>query len=250
MRELNLFTGAGGGVLGTKLLGWQAVGYVEQDRYCQQVLRQRIDDGIFDNAPIFSDIDTFISEGFAQQYKGMVDVISAGFPCQGYSVAGKHKGEDDDRNKWPETRQCIRIIMPEFVFLENVPNLLVFEYYGQILRELAEIGYDVRWRVLSGAEVGAPHLRDRWWAVAYTPRKRMEGHRPDEFKKSQTHADEKISLCCSSGKRTEIWETEPRVGRMADGVAHRSHRLKAAGNGQIPQVAAAAWEILTEGIEF
>lgn len=248
MRELSLFTGAGGGVLGTKLLGWQAVGYVEQDRYCQKVLRQRIDDGIFEDAPIFSDIDTFISEGFAQQYQGMVDVISAGFPCQGYSVNGKQGGEHDERNKWPATRDCIRIILPEFVFLENVPNLLVFEYYGQILRELAQIGYDVRWRVLSGAEVGAPHLRDRWWAVAYTPRKRMEGNRPDGVKKPQTHAGEKISMCSRPGTRTEIWQAEPRLGRMADGVAHRSHRLEAAGNGQIPQVVATAWKILTEGI--
>ena len=87
MKELSLFSGAGGGVLGTQLLGWETIGYVEYNEYCQRVIRQRIEDGYLDEAPIFSDVNAFISEGYADAYKGMVGVISAGFPCQPFSVA-------------------------------------------------------------------------------------------------------------------------------------------------------------------
>ena len=80
LRELSLFSGAGGGLLGSRLLGWKTVGYVEWDKYCQQVLEARIRDGYLDEAPIFGDIRQFIEEGYAEAYAGHVDVISAGFP--------------------------------------------------------------------------------------------------------------------------------------------------------------------------
>src|SRR3990167_5510556 len=106
MNELSLFTGAGGGVLGSKLLGHRLVGYVEYEPYCQEILKQRIADGILDAAPIFGDIRKFISEGYAESYQG-VDLVSAGFPCQPFSVAGKGLGEKDPRNMWPATLRCI-----------------------------------------------------------------------------------------------------------------------------------------------
>ena len=166
MNELSLFTGVGGGVLGSKLLGWKTIGYVEINDYCQKIIKQRIKDCILEPAPIFGDIRAFISEGFAASYTGMVDVISAGFPCQPFSVAGKQQGEDDPRNMWPETIECIRIIRPRFAFMENVPGLLAHPYARRIFGDLAESGYDAKWRVLSAAEVGAPHQRDRLWIVA------------------------------------------------------------------------------------
>lgn len=167
MRELSLFTGAGGGVLGSKLLGWTTVGYVEYDKYCQKVLKQRIADGILDAAPIFGDIRSFISEGYAESYRDMVDVVSGGFPCQPFSIAGKQKGEDDERNMWPSTIEVIRRIRPRYCFLENVPNILNHTYFGRILADLAESGYDARWKVISAGELGAIHRRDRLWIVAY-----------------------------------------------------------------------------------
>ena len=94
MRELSLFSGAGGGLLGSKLLGWTCVGYVENNEYCQKVLKQRIADGILDAAPIFGDIRKFISEGYARSYQGMVDVVTGGFPCQDISIAGSGAGID------------------------------------------------------------------------------------------------------------------------------------------------------------
>jgi len=166
MNELSLFSGAGGGLLGTKLLGWRNIGYVEHERYCQQIISQRIKDGILDEAPIFGDIDSFIESGAAKKYKGFVDVVTAGFPCQPFSVAGKQAGEDDPRNKWPQTIQCIRDIRPRYAFLENVPGLLNSGYFPEILGSLAEAGFDARWVVLGADDVGAPHRRKRLWILA------------------------------------------------------------------------------------
>ena len=162
MNELSLFSGAGGGLLATHhLLGWQTIGYVENDDYCQRVIAQRIKDGLLDEAPIFGDIRTFISEGYAEGYQGMVDVVTAGFPCQPFSVAGKRRGAEDERNMWPFTRDTIRIVKPRWCFLENVPGLISSGYFGTIISDLAEIGYDARWTVLGAKDVGAPHKRDR-----------------------------------------------------------------------------------------
>jgi len=166
MRELSLYSGGGGGLLGSKLLGWETVGYVERDEYCQRAIAQRIRDGIFDEAPIFGDIRAFISEGYAASYQGMVDVVTAGFPCQPFSVAGRMEGSDDDRNLWPETLEVLRQVRPRFALLENVPGLLANEYIRTIFADLAESGFDARWDCISAASVGAPHLRERLWIVA------------------------------------------------------------------------------------
>lgn len=168
MRELSLFSGAGGGLLGTHLLGWEPVGYVEFNDYCQRVIAQRIADGILPVAPIFGDIRTFLSEGCAELYRGVTDIVTGGFPCQPFSVAGKRAGADDERNMWPATIECIRMVRPRYCLLENVPGILSSGYFGTILGDLAESGYDARWRILSAAELGAPHKRDRLWIVAHT----------------------------------------------------------------------------------
>lgn len=278
MKELSLFTGAGGGLLGTKLLGWENIGYVEKDDYCQRIIAQRIKDGILDEAPIFGDIKTFISEGYAKSYKEMVDVITAGFPCQPFSIAGRQKGEDDERNLWPETIECIRIIRPRYAFLENVPNLLTYKYFGRILGDLAESGYDARWRVLSAAEVGAQHKRNRLWIVAYSGygngrKKNKSGNefdcewksvkettkveRPSERSEILAYTkckglykgykSKKRQINRSSKQQYQNWKIEPRMGRVAHGVACRVDRLKAIGNGQVPKVVETVWRLLTSG---
>lgn len=167
LRELSLFSGGGGGLLASRLLGWRTIGYVEIDDYAQRVIAARIADGYLDVAPIFTDVCEFLESGAADEYRGAADVVSAGFPCQPFSVAGKRAGADDARNLWPETMECIRRVRPRYAFLENVPGLLTSGYWGTILGDLAEGGYDARWRVLSAAEVGAPHKRDRLWIVAH-----------------------------------------------------------------------------------
>ena len=275
MYELSLYSGAGGGLLGTKLLGWTCTGYVEINDYCQKVIAQRIKDGILDRAPIFGDIKTFLIEGYAESYSGMVDVITAGFPCQPFSVAGKGKGESDERNMWPETRDCISRIRPPYVFLENVPGLFADRYIQRIFGELAALGYDCKWKIVSASQVGAPHLRERIWIVAHPqstgdrkfeiPFKRKDaatqGRSLEPNKQSGNGGDgiftnpnsqrlereDQPEMESYNSTRQSWWAFEPAVGRMAHGSAHRVDRLKAIGNGQVPEVVRTAWEILTSG---
>jgi site-specific DNA-cytosine methylase len=163
LTEISLFTGAGGGVWASKLLGHRIVCYVENEPYCQKVIKARIEDGIWDDAPIWDDIQTF--DG--RDWFGRVDLVSAGFPCQPWSVAGRRRGEEDPRNLWPDTILAIRNIRPTFAFLENVPALLSSGYIGVVLGDLAQAGYDARWIVLGADDVGAPHRRKRIWILAH-----------------------------------------------------------------------------------
>jgi DNA (cytosine-5)-methyltransferase 1 len=299
MRELSLFSGAGGGLLGTYLLGWKHIGYVEFNDYCQRVIRQRIIDGILPNAPIFGDVRTFISDGYAASYQGMVDVITGGFPCQPFSVAGKRAGADDPRNMWPATRDCVRIVRPRHCFFENVPGLLNSGYFGTIVNDLAQSGYCVRWRILSAAELGAPHKRDRLWIVADASstragleswrqggsgrQERQPANAPEStmvrqehganctegdnsgcadatytngqrgqrcgakaiYRKSALPWGENIRSLADMRNRSDI--PEPLFYGVANGLADRVGPLGAIGNGQVPAVARAAWELLTGG---
>lgn len=171
MNELALFAGAGGGLLATHhLLGWRCVGYVEMAKYPCQVLEARIRDGLLSKAPIFCcTVREFITSGFARKYRGVVDVITAGFPCQPFSQAGKRLADRDERNGWPDTIRAIRIIRPNWLLLENVPGLVTGKhgYFSTIIRHLAQAGYDAEWACLSAAEVGANHKRNRVWIVGW-----------------------------------------------------------------------------------
>ncbi len=169
MNELSLFTGAGGGVLGTHhLLGWKTCGYVEWNEYCQRVIAARIADGYLTSAPIFTDVREFVQSGAAEQYRGIADVVAAGFPCQPFSVAGKQLAANDERNMWPAARDVIRIVQPQSVLLENVPGLVSCGYIGTVIADLAALGYVGRWGVIGACDTGAPHKRDRLWIVAHT----------------------------------------------------------------------------------
>lgn len=251
MNELSLFTGAGGGLLGTKLLGWNHIGYVENNEYCQKVLAQRIKDGFLDEAPIFGDIRAFIGEGYAEAYQGMVDVITAGFPCQPFSSAGRRKSADDDRNMWPETIRCIREISPRFAFLENVPGLISCGYLGTILGDLAESGYDCRWRVLSAAEVGAPHKRDRLWIVAHDQSIRFVQSKTiivDDSKNNsqKTYWSYRKRAVSGSILGRDYPHPADKVLRVEDDDAYYVDRIKAIGNGQVPAVVKTVWRLLTD----
>jgi len=177
MYVLALFTGAGGGELSSQWLhDWRCVGYVEHDRDIAKILIARIRDGFLDDAPIWDDARTFSLTNpdcadYISALGGLAEelVITAGFPCQPFSSAGSGLGQADGRNEWPSTCRITGEIRPQWVLLENVATLITAGdgYFGQILRELAEIGYSVSWRCLSAEEVGAPHERDRVWLVAH-----------------------------------------------------------------------------------
>lgn len=185
MRELALFAGAGGGCLAARFLGHRIVGYVEWEAYPQAVLEARIRDGHLDAAPIFGDIRSFVRDGWARRYRGRVDLVSAGFPCPAFSVAGKRHGGADERNMWPATRDVLRDVRPRFAFLENVPGLLSVgdgpgstrRYFGTVLGDLAALGMDAVWTVLGADDVGAPHRRKRLWILAYLPDAERDGVR-------------------------------------------------------------------------
>ena len=172
---LDCFTGYGGFGLGLRLAypdaDFKTVCYIEWDKYCQELLQQRFRDDppTLDPAPIWDDIKSF--DG--RPWRGAVDILSAGFPCPPHSNAGLRKGADDDRNLWPDTLRIIREVGPRLAILENVPGILVGSdgrppYGGTVVGQLAEIGYDAEWRVVSAADAGAPHLRNRWWLLAYS----------------------------------------------------------------------------------
>ena len=162
-RVLSLFTGVGGGELAAQhILGWRTVCYVEWDDYCQRVLQARIADGVLHDAPIWDDVRSF--DG--RPWRGCVDIVTAGFPCPAFSVAGKQRAGDDPRNMWPDTARIIREVRPRRVLLENVPGLLGSHgYFGQVLGDLAACGYDARWDCVSASTVGANHQRDRLWII-------------------------------------------------------------------------------------
>ena len=248
LRELSLFSGAGGGLYATQyLLGWQTVAYCEIDPYCRRVLKQRIKDGIFDDAPIWDDASTFPGE----EFRGKVDVISAGFPCQPFSVAGRGKGKADKRNGWPWVIRCVRQVRPRYLFLENVPGLLAGShgYFGQILSELSAERYDVRWACLSAAQCGAPHKRNRLWIVATDTQRSLVRDEPggwcgksgDTAPKSPAYGE---TQHVADAERAGWWATGTEICRVAHGLANRKQRLTALGNGQCSVVAATAWRLL------
>ena len=344
--ELALFAGAGGGILGGRLLGWRTVCAVEIDPYAASVLVARQNDGQLPPFPIWDDVCTF--DG--RPWRGKIDVISGGFPCQDISCAGKGAGIEGARSGlWAQYARIIREVRPRYAFVENSP-MLVSLGLGRVLGDLSEIGYDAAWTVLGADDVGAPHIRKRIWILAkdacemadadgdrraenevwnevaceaFYAHERGKSCRTDcvrdplpdaerewcaKYAREISHADgERLvegevvqggdncgvwveeeskgkphntdfdrSLCISdaedegalrrngelrgieeAGKlgrdndrgtpsygSREWWASEPGVGRVADGVAHRVDRLRCIGNGQVPLCAATAFRIL------
>jgi len=152
----SLFSGIGGMDLGLDLAGWQPAWQVEINEYRRQVLERHWPD-----VPRFTDV-----RAVGGPELGPVDLIAAGFPCQPFSVAGLNRGEADERNLWPETIRVIRAVRPRFALLENVPGLLAHRYFGRILGDLAEAGYDAEWFCIRASDFGAPHKRERLFIVA------------------------------------------------------------------------------------
>ncbi|WP_186065076.1 DNA cytosine methyltransferase [Burkholderia gladioli] len=294
MNELHLFAGAGGGILAGQLRGNRCVCAVEFDPYTQAVLVARQNDGTFPTFPIWDDVRTF--DG--RPGRGIVDIVAGGFPCQDVSAAGTGDGLDGERSGlWTEMARIIREIQPLGVEVENSP-MLTSRGLGRVLGDLAAMGFDAEWGVLSAADTDAPHLRERIWirgyvADAYRARESQHARRVGEFRMGSVERGETLAYAdgepCgqrrpdhttqgargwnadrggvvadvsdSSGRRYgtqegEIrpgrnavvafcrWPTEPGMGRVVDGMAHRAHRIKALGNGQVPRVAATAFTLL------
>jgi DNA (cytosine-5)-methyltransferase 1 len=161
VNELALFAGAGGGILGGHLLGWRTVCAVERDPYAAGVLIARQNDGSLAPFPVWDDVCTF--DG--RPWRGVVDVVSGGFPCQDISVAGSGAGIDGERSGlWREMARIIDEVRPRHVFVENSP-MLIQRGLTDVIGDLASLGYASTWGTLGAADVGAPHHRQRIWIV-------------------------------------------------------------------------------------
>lgn len=239
MNELALFAGAGGGILGGHLLGWRTVCAVEYNAYARSVLLARQNDGTLPPFPIWDDVRTFDGN----PWRGVVDVVSGGFPCQDISVAGPGGGLDGERSGlWEHMARVLGEIRPRYAFIENSP-MLVDRGLDRVLADLAGMGFDAEWGVLSAADTGAPHLRERIWIVAHAMRKHEQGLiAGSSYQEVGCQSGEGQTRPRHHGLRR--WPSESGIRRVDDGVANRPDRLKALGNGQVPRVAAAAWRLL------
>ena len=241
MNELALFAGAGGGILGGKLLGWRTVCAVEWEAYAASVLCARQNDGALPAFPIWDDVRTF--DG--RPWRGIVDVVSGGFPCQDISAAGKGAGIEGERSgMWTEMARIIGEVRPRFAFVENSP-MLTTRGINRVLGDLAEMGFDARWGVLGADFAGFDHKRQRIWIVADSIINRLErGNNSRTPRQWQAEIRSMAGLCKA---KVRINIPAPNSFGIANGVAARVDRLKAIGNGQVPAVAALAWNTLRRG---
>lgn len=272
MYGLDLFSGIGGI---TKALDGYVfpIAYCEKDLYAQAVLLSRMFDKQLPTAPIWDDVQTLSAEMLPKP----IDIIYGGFPCQDISVAGRGEGLGGKRSGlFFEIVRLIREIKPSFVFLENVPNIRT-KGLGRVLKELADCGYDCRWGVISAADVGANHKRERWFLLAHSHSDRSGSwgtecagqfgrsssvstgsSMADSGRKSSSQENTSTSPVGEGGNtwpndsrsdgeplpRNDWWVSEPAVGRVAYGVPKRVDRLRALGNAVVPSQAREAFERL------
>jgi DNA (cytosine-5)-methyltransferase 1 len=213
MNELALFAGAGGGILGGKLLGWRTVCAVEWEPYPASVLCARQNDGLLPPFPIWDDIQTFDGK----PWRGIVDVVSGGFPCQDISVAGKGAGIEGERSgMWKEMGRIICEVRPKFVFVENSP-MLTSRGLGVVLGDLASMGFNAKWGVLGASAVGAPHQRERIWIYASHPSVERWNDRIRNWQKRQFLRNKNWNASQSKSER-EGWFSW--VGQVGENVAN------------------------------
>lgn len=239
MNELALFAGAGGGILGGLLLGWRTVCAVEIDPYARGVLLARQRDGLLEPFPIWDDVRTF--DG--RPWRGRVDVVSGGFPCQDISVAGGGAGLDGERSGlWREFARIIGEVRPRYALVEN-SAALVTRGLDVVLGDLAAMGFDARWGVLGAVDAGAPHERDRIWIVADAYREHGSAGVGDHESRARIRSHDARE--CRRIQGGPWMGGAPTNAGMVARVAARLDRTRTIGNGQVPAVVALAWETLT-----
>jgi DNA (cytosine-5)-methyltransferase 1 len=229
MNELHLFAGAGGGILGGMLLGHTCVCAVEIEHYRRKILIERQRDGILPHFPIWDEIKTF--DG--RPWKGIVETVCGGFPCQDISARGTGKGIAGEKSGlWSEMRRIIFEILPRYVFVENSP-LLIKRGLAIVLGDLASMGYDAKWCCLGASDIGGSHHRKRIWILANANRNGQSRICPQG--NGNEHSIEPFLLQHSPPRP----RAQSEIPRMVDG------RVKALGAGQVPAVVRLAWETLS-----
>lgn len=273
MKVLDLFSGIGGFSIGLERAGFETVAFCEIEEYPRAVLKRHWPD-----VPVYGDIKQLTGEQLRAD--GIVpDVICGGYPCQPFSVAGRQRGEQDERHLWPEMLRLIRECRPRWVVSENVSGHIKLGL-DEVLASLEAEGYTVWTFIIPACAVNAPHKRDRLWIVAHADSEgqsngsqheqrlavgntgscgcsgfdgRRSGQEPEngctqssgglvshtsgqglqgQWEKhglSEDKSQEQVGRSC-------WWEFEPNVGRVANGVPARSHRIKGLGNAVVPQI--------------
>jgi DNA (cytosine-5)-methyltransferase 1 len=236
IKTLDLFSGIGGFSYSLERLcpegAFRTVAFCEQDKFCQAVLRKH-----WPEVPIFDDVRDLTGEQI-----GSVDIICAGFPCQDISIANttSRKGlEGEKSGLWSEAFRIIREIRPRFGILENVPNLLAGgrgEWFGKILSDLAEIGFDAEWHCISASSVGAPMERSRVWIITYPGCAGFQG----PVINTQSLQEPTVQTPAQFGNRDISvgigWPELSSHLRVDDGLSSWIHEIKALGNSVVPQV--------------
>tara|TARA_B100001057_G_C22773426_1_gene920597 strand:- start:489 stop:1439 length:951 start_codon:yes stop_codon:yes gene_type:complete len=302
MKVLDLFSGIGGFSYGLDQVGFKTVAFCEMDQYCKLVLQKH-----WKGVKIYNDIKELKGEEIIKEL-GTIDIITGGFPCQPFSIAGSRKGTDDNRHLWPEMFRLIKELKPRWIIGENVRNIISIQegmVFENVCTDLEGEGYEVRAFNIPAAGIGAPHKRERIWIVANSGRTlrergKFKGENANEVKQEDADQHQRSSspsepnvadtytrlsngsieevqsgrqtFDTSSKRVTDVaytysqrqqeqcgpesiqkernesqrsssqeghtgWEFEPDVGRVANGISGRVHRLKALGNSIVPQIA-------------
>ena len=247
LTHLSLFSGIGGLDLAAEWAGFKTVGQCEYADYPYAVLQKH-----WPGVPKWRDIRTLTAEDFyAKTRLHTVDIISGGFPCQPFSVAGKQRGTADDRYLWPEMRRIVRELHPAWICGENVPNIINLAL-DQVLADLEEEGYETATLHIPACGVGAWHRRERIAILAH--RNGMEGGTREAICQTDTNADGERGTRSSQrsilrrgqvsppDRRAggadplgDMWAAEPGMGRVVNGLPHRVDRIRCLGNAVVPQ---------------
>ena len=308
MKTLDLFSGIGGFSYGLEQVGFKTVAFCEMDKYCKLVLQKH-----WKGVKIYNDVKELKGEEIIKEH-GTIDLVTGGFPCQPFSIAGSRKGTNDNRHLWPEMFRIIKELKPRWIIGENVRNIISIQdgmVFENVCTDLEGEGYEVRAFNIPAAGIGAPHKRERIWIVANSrrtlrERSKFQGENANESKQENADQFERSSSTstnnvanthtglrnredkeiCSRGdtvddgseiwassesfrtlantnserqqeqcrpksiqeernesKRSSSqeghtgWEFEPDVGRVANGISGRVHRLRGLGNSIVPQIA-------------
>jgi DNA (cytosine-5)-methyltransferase 1 len=237
MKHLDLFSGIGGFALAAKWAGFETIQFVEKDPFCQKVLKKH-----WPNVLIHSDIKDFT-------FTDKVDLLTGGFPCQPFSVAGKKKGINDDRYLWPEMLRIISECRPSYIVIENVPGI-VRNGLERIVGDLEGESYLIQNLVIPACSIFAPHKRERIYIIANRDGKRChlwcdtrkDGQLQDnqEWNLSQVQQEwsQLIPISWKINKAEDWFQFNSEIVRRNDGVSGKldKDRVKALGNAIVPQV--------------
>lgn len=247
MNVLSLFSGIGGIELGLERAGMTTVGQVEINPFCQRVLAHH-----WPEVPRHDDVRT-APAWWSSEPRPPVHVVAGGFPCQPFSLAGKQLGTVDERWMWPAMADVVRHVGPRYVFVENVGDLVRDSVaFGWLLGDLAALGFDAEWRVLSAPQFGAPQAaRERVYLVAHA--QGVDGIARDRLvaggeRRSPLAAGGLSGLPVAARERVarEWLEAEPRVDRLADGIPAQVDQLAAYGNAVLPVAAEHLGRLIVE----